>query len=492
VSAVRTRFAPSPSGYLHVGNAWAAFFNWLFARHADGQFLLRIEDTDRSRSTDESIQSILDDFHWLGIDWDEGPDAGGSAGPYRQTERTALYQQHVRALLGGGHAYYCYCTPGELDAERKAAQVAGRPYRYSGRCRNLTDAEREAFVREGRTPTIRLRVTREEPIVVHDLILGDVTFEPDALDDAILVRSDGSPLYNFANVVDDHLMAVTHVIRANEHLSNTPKQLLIYDAFGWAPPQLAHLPMILGPDRRKLSKRHGDTSIRDYRRQGYLPEALLNFFALLGWHPENDREIYTVDELITKFEIKDLGKASPVFDTAKLTWINGLYMRELMAHNPARVVDICVASLVDAGLVGPEVTNADRAYVQRVVEVLGDRIKVGQDVVSAGAFFFVDDVEYDPAAVDQYLRDPAALDVLARLRERLAAGPELDRVAAEKVVRELAGVLGVHSRAIIHPARVALTGRTTGPGLFELMALLGKDRMVRRLDRALTLLRAQV
>ncbi|MGH2348021.1 MAG: glutamate--tRNA ligase, partial [bacterium] len=291
---VRTRFAPSPSGYLHVGNAWAAFFNWLFARHESGQFILRIEDTDQSRSTDESIQSILDDFHWLGIDWDEGPDTGGPAGPYRQTERFAFYRRHVQALLDGGRAYLCYCTPEELGAERKAAEAAGRPYRYSGRCRNLTDRQREAFEREGRRPTIRLRVTRDEPIVVHDLILGDVTFEPSTLDDAILVRSDGSPLYNFANVVDDHLMAITHIIRANEHLSNTPKQLLIYDAFGWTPPEVAHLPMILGPDRRKLSKRHGATSVRDYRRQGYLPEALLNFFALLGWHPEENREIYSV------------------------------------------------------------------------------------------------------------------------------------------------------------------------------------------------------
>jgi nondiscriminating glutamyl-tRNA synthetase len=483
---VRTRFAPSPSGYLHVGNAWAAFFNWLFARHENGQFILRIEDTDQSRSTDESIQSILDDFHWLGIDWDEGPDIGGPVGPYRQIERAAVYRQHAQALLDGGHAYLCYCTPEELDAERKAARAAGRPYRYSGRCRTITDRQRVAFEREGRRPTIRLRVSRDEPIVVHDLILGDVTFEPGALDDAILVRSDGSPLYNFANVVDDHRMAITHIIRANEHLSNTPKQLLIYDALGWTPPLVAHLPMILGPDRRKLSKRHGDTSIRDYRRQGYLPEALLNFFALLGWHPEEDREIYSVDELITKFRIKDLGKASPVFDTAKLTWINGLYMRDLMARNPTRVVDICVVTLQDAGLIGPEVTESDRAHIQRVIEVLGDRIKVGQDIVTNGGFFFVDDPAYDPAAVDQYLRDPAAIDLLTRLRDRVAAGPELDRSAAEKVVRDLAADSGVHSRAIIHPARVALTGRTTGPGLFELMALLGKDRVVRRLSRAVT------
>lgn len=485
---VRTRFAPSPSGFLHVGSAWAAFFNWLYARHEAGQFVLRIEDTDQSRSTEESIRAIIRDFHWLGIEWDEGPDIGGPFGPYRQTERAGIYQDHARQLLQSGHAYHCYCSAEELAAERAAARAAGRPYRYSGRCRNLTEAERAAFVREGRVPTIRLRVDRTEPIIVRDLILGAVTFEPEALDDAILMRSDGSALYNFANVIDDHLMEITHIIRANEHLSNTPKQLLIYEVFGWPMAAVAHLPMILGPDRRKLSKRHGDTSLGEYRRQGYLPQAMLNFFALLGWHPEEGREVHTVDELIARFRIEDLGKASPMFDLAKLTWLNGLYMRALIATDPQRVVEVCLMSLQEAGLIGPGVTEADRAYIHRVIVVLGDRLKVGSDVVTAGDFFFVDAVSYEPAAVDRYLRDADARHLLAGLRDRIAALDGLDARASEQAVRELAGERGVHGRAIIHPARVALTGRTTGPGLFELMGVLGKDRVVARLSRAVTAL----
>ncbi len=485
MSAARTRFAPSPSGALHVGNAWAAFFNWLFARHEAGQFVLRIEDTDRSRSTDESIQAIIDDFHWLGIDWDEGPDIGGPLGPYRQTERAGLYRQYAQQLLAAGRAYHCYCTPEELDAERQAAQAAGRPYRYSGRCRRLSDAEREAFIAAGRKPTIRLRVDHPGPIVVHDLILGDVTFDPETLDDAIIARSDGSALYNFANVVDDHLMQITHIIRANEHLSNTPKQLLIYEAFGWPMAQVAHLPMILGPDRRKLSKRHGDSSLGDYRRQGFLPQALLNFFALLGWHPEEDREVYAVDELIRKFRIEDLGKASPMFDLAKLTWLNSLYMRDLIANVPDRVVEVCLASLQEAGLVGADVTDSDRAYIQRVIEVLGDRLKIGRDIITYGDFFFRDEVVYEPAAAAQYLQPARSRDVLKELRARVAASEEFDQTGAEATVRQLAAALGVHSREIIHPARVALTGKTAGPGLFELMGLLGRRRVLERLDRAL-------
>ncbi|HEY3247888.1 MAG TPA: glutamate--tRNA ligase [bacterium] len=490
MNQVRTRFAPSPSGFLHVGSAWAAFFNWLFARHESGRFVLRIEDTDQSRSTDESIHAIIEDFHWLGIDWDEGPDIGGPLGPYRQTERATLYRQHADELLRTGHAYFCYCAPEELDAERRAAQAAGRPYRYSGRCRTLSDAQREAFVREGRKPTVRLRVDRGGPVVVHDLILGDVTFDPDTLDDAILVRSDGNALYNFANVIDDYLMQITHIIRANEHLSNTPKQLLIYDAFGWPMAQVAHLPMILGSDRRKLSKRHGDTSLGEYRRQGYLPEALLNFFALLGWHPEEGREIYSVEELIRKFRIDALGKASPMFDIAKLTWINGLYMRDLIANVPDRMVDVCVVSLQDAGLVGPEVSAADRAYIHRVIEVLGDRLKVGRDIVTYGDFFFLDEVSYDPSAAARYLGGPRIAEILEEVRARVAAAPEVNETEAERLVRQLATDLGIHAREIIHPVRVALTGKTAGPGLFELMGLLGRERIATRLERAVASMHA--
>ncbi len=489
---VRTRYAPSPTGYLHVGGAWTAFFNWLFARNQRGAFILRIEDTDRSRSTEEYERTILDDFRWLGLLWDEGPDVGGRAGPYRQTERSHLYQRYAQELLERGAAYHCYCTPAELDAERKAAQAARRPYRYSGRCRALSDAQRAQFISEGRTPTLRLRIHDDgKAIVVHDLVRGDVSFEPEHLDDYIIVRSDGTPLYNFANVVDDHLMEITHIIRGSDHLSNTPKQWLMYRALGWTPPAVAHLPLILGADRKKLSKRFADTAVRDYRREGYLPEALLNFFALMAWHPEAEREVYAVEELIARFRLEDLGQASPTFDLAKLTWLNGLYMHDLLQRDPRRVVDVCVESLKTASLLDGEATPQTRDYIASIIRVLGDRLKVGHDILVYGDFFFTDEVVYDPQAAAQYLSGAAGA-VLEALRERLARVPALDPGTAEEAVRALAAERGIHSREIIHPARVALTGKTVGPGLFELMALLGKDRVVARLDRAVQWTRRSV
>lgn len=490
MTSVRTRYAPSPTGHLHVGGAWAAFFNWLFARSRGGTFVLRIEDTDRSRSTEAYEGAILEDFRWLGIDWDEGPDIGGPYGPYRQTERGALYRQYAQELLARGAAYYCYCTPDELEAERRQAQVERRSYRYSGRCRNLSEEDRARFVAEGRHPTIRLRIADYgETIVVDDLVRGRVEFDPEHLDDYIIVRSDGSPLYNFANVVDDHLMAITHVIRGTEHLSNTPKQWVMVRALGWIPPQVAHLPLILGPDRKKLSKRHGGTSVREYRDQGFLPEALLNFFSLMAWYPEENREVYSVGELIARFRIEDLGQASPIFDLVKLTWLNGVYMRDLIKHRPERVVDVCLESLRDARLLDGEVTDAVRAYVAQVVQVLGDRLKVGRDILAYGDFFFTDGVTYDPAAAQQYLRQPKTAELLAKVRARIAVAATLDHVMAEQIVRQLAADLGIHSREIIHPVRVALTGKTAGPGLFELMALLGRDRVLKRLDDALEWIR---
>jgi len=483
--AVRTRYAPSPTGYLHIGGAWMAFFNWLFARSQAGAFVLRVEDTDRSRSSEEYERAILEDFRWLGLEWEEGPDAGGPFGPYRQTERSVLYRQYAQELLDRGAAYYCYCTPQELDAERRRAEAEKRPYRYSGRCRSLTPDQRAAFVAEGRRPTIRLRLARQgEIIVVDDLVRGRVEFDPGHLDDHIIVRSDGTPLYNFANVVDDHTMAITHVIRGIEHLSNTPKQWVMYRALGWTPPQVAHLSNILGPDRKKLSKRTGDTAVRDYRRQGFLPEALLNFFALMAWYPEENREIYTVGELIEKFRIEDLGKASPIFDMTKLTWLNGVYMRDLLTRDPERVVEACLEAMRGAGFINGTFPPEGREYVRRVVEVLGERIKVGQDIVAYGDFFFSDAVRYDPDAARRYFAEPGTAAILSDLAARVAAGGDLTAEEAERAVRTLAVDRAIHSREIIHPARVALTGKTAGPGLFELMGLLGKDRVVRRLDDA--------
>jgi len=487
---MRTRYAPSPTGYLTIGGAWMAFFNWLFARSGNGTFILRIEDTDPGRSTREYEQAIYDDFHWLGLDWDEGPDVGGSHGPYRQSERGGLYAQYAGELLARGAAYHCYCTPEELDAERARAQARKRPYRYSGRCRNLTPEQRAACEREGRRPTIRLRLQDYgETIVVDDLVRGRVEFDPGHLDDYIIVRSDGTPLYNFANVVDDHTMAITHVIRGIEHLSNTPKQWVMYRALGWTPPQVAHLSNILGADKKKLSKRTGDTAVRDYRTRGYLPAALLNFFALMAWYPEEHREIYSVQELVARFRIQDLGKASPVFDMEKLTWMNGVYMRSLLEQDPGRVVEACLPSLRAAGLFDGAMTDERAAYVRKVVEVLGERLKVGQDIVVYGDFFFKDRVDYEPAAARQYLSDPAMAPVLHALRERVAAATTLEASAAEAILRTLAAERGLQARELVHPTRVALTGKTAGPGLFELMALLGKDRIVQRLGVAVEYLR---
>jgi glutamyl-tRNA synthetase len=490
MTSVRTRYAPSPTGYLHIGGAWMAFFNWLFARSTGGTFVLRVEDTDPSRSTRDYEQAIFEDFRWLGIDWDEGPDVGGDHGPYRQSERMALYRRHAQELLDRGAAYHCYCTPQELDAERKRAEAERRAYRYSGRCRNLTPAEREAFVAEGRKPTIRLRLTDYgEIIVVHDLVRGRVEFDPKHLDDYIIVRSDGTPLYNFANVVDDHTMAITHIIRGIEHLSNTPRQWVMYRALGWTPPQVAHLSNILGTDKKKLSKRTGDTAVRDYRRQGFLPEALLNFFALMAWYPEENREVYTVRELVEKFRIEDLGKASPVFDLAKLTWLNGVYMRDLLIHDPGRVVGACVEAMRGAGLLDGPLPPERLEYIRRVVEVLGERIKVGHDIVAYGDFFFTDTVRYEDDAARRYLTGLTTAEALADLSARVAGGGELNAGEAERLVRALAADRAMHSREIIHPARVALTGKTAGPGLFELIGLLGKDRVARRLDEAASYIR---
>jgi glutamyl-tRNA synthetase len=467
-----------------------AFFNWLFARSTGGTFVLRVEDTDPSRSTREYEQAIFEDFRWLGIDWDEGPDVGGPYGPYRQTERTVLYRRHARELLDRGAAYHCYCTPEELDAERQRAEAERRQYRYSGRCRNLAPAQRAAFEAEGRKPTIRLRLADYgEIIVVQDLVRGRVEFDPEHLDDYIIVRSDGTPLYNFANVVDDHTMAITHIIRGIEHLSNTPRQWVMYRALGWTPPQVAHLSNILGTDKKKLSKRTGDTAVRDYRRHGFLPEALLNFFALMAWYPEENREVYTIEELVKKFRIEDLGKASPVFDMTKLTWLNGVYMRNLLGRDPARVVGACVEAMRGAGLLDGDVPPDHREYIRRVVEVLGERIKVGHDIITYGDFFFTDTVTYEAEAIRRYFTNPKTAELLEDLGVRVAGAGELTADEAERIIRTLAADRAIHSREIIHPVRVALTGKTAGPGLFELMGLLGKERVARRLDEAANYIR---
>ncbi len=506
---VRTRIPPSPTGYLHVGNAWAAFFNWLFARHHGGQVVLRIEDTDPTRSSPEYERAIYEDLRWLGIEWDEGPDVGGPYGPYRQSERTGLYRAAADELVARGFAYPCYCTPEEIEAERARAQAERRAYRYSGRCRQLEPRERRAYEAAGRRAAIRLDLSsfrdpsRAQPggwlqlraqdgterlcVVVRDLVRGEVVFALDELDDFLVVRSDGTALYNFANVVDDHGMRITHILRAVEHLSNTPRQLLLYHAFGWEPPEFAHLPVLVGPDRRKLSKRHGDAALREYREALYLPEALRNFFALMAWYPEDGREIFSTEELVARFDLKDVGRASPVFDRQKLVWMNGEYLRRLLREDPDRLAGLVADYLHRQGLL-PDPKGPERlAYVRRVVEVLGERIKEGADVLRYGDFFFLELPHYDPKAVDAYLRSPEAARVLDLAAATLEGVQPFRAGEVEAAVRSMAQAHGLSMRQVVHPLRVALTGKTVGPGLFELMEVLGPDRVRDRLRHARTL-----
>ena len=481
---VRTRYAPSPTGYLHVGGAWMAFFNWLFARHAGGKFVIRIEDTDRSRSTQAYEESIIEDLRWLGIDWDEGPDVGGPYGPYRQTERTAFYHEGAAALVARGAAYPCYCTREELEADRQRAAAEHRPYRYSGRCRNLTPEERRRREAQGGVPTLRFRVPEgHAPIVVVDMVLGRVEFDAADLDDFIIQRSDGTPLYNFANVLDDHAMRITDIVRGSEHLSNTPRQFLIYEAFGWEAPRVAHLPVLLGVDRKKLSKRHGDTAVRDYAAQGYLPEALVNFFALMGWYPEDGRELFTVPELIARFRIEEMGKSGAVFDVQKLSWMNGVYMQRAYQQDPNRVVELVIAALRKEGLLDGELSPEQRAYVFRVVAIMGERLRLPQDVVTYGDFFFRD-VALDQAAASRYQDKPEEVRLLRRVHEALGALDTWNVPEIEAAVRGAAARLGVEAKVIIHLLRMALTGKTVGPGLFELIDVLGQPRVLERLERA--------
>lgn len=463
-----------------------AFFNWLFARHHRGQFVLRVEDTDRSRSIEEYERSILEDLRWLGIDWDEGPDISGPHGPYRQTERGPIYETYARRLLEMRAAYPCYCTREELEADRERAIADHRPPRYSGRCRALTPEQRRQHETEGRSATLRFKVPdAHPPIIVDDLVLGRVEFDPRDLDDFIVQRSDGTPLYNFANVIDDREMEMTHIVRGSEHLSNTPRQLLLYEAFGWQPPRVAHLPVLLGVDRKKLSKRHGDTSVREYAAQGFLPEALVNFFALMGWYPEDGRELFTVPELVERFRIEEMGKSAAVFDVQKLSWMNGVYMQAAYRANPDRVIDLVISLLRERGLLNGEVTPEHRAYVARVVAVMGERLRLPRDVLTYGDFFFRPQVDFDAQAVAKYLSRPGASDLLRQLRSALAGTPSWDVTAIEAAVRGAAEQLGVESKVVIHPLRVALTGKTVGPGLFELIEVLGRERVLERLDRAI-------
>ncbi|MBP2652136.1 MAG: gltX [Firmicutes bacterium] len=379
---MRLRFAPSPTGPFHIGGARSALFNWLIARKYGGKLVLRIEDTDLERSSRQSEENIKEALKWLGISWDEGIDVGGEYGPYRQTERLTLYSQYTTQLLENDQAYYCYCSEEELEVERQQQMTKGETPHYSGRCRHLSEGERSQLEMEGRKPVVRFRVPENQEIVINDIVRGTVTFESNGIGDFVIVKSDGIPVYNYAVVLDDALMKITHVIRAEEHLSNTPRQVLIYQALGLTTPVFGHISLILGADRSKMSKRHGATAVEQYRNRGYLPEAVVNFLALLGWSPTGDQEIFSVDELIGAFSMERLAKNPAVFDIDKLNWLNAHYIRKA---SPDSILELALPHLVEAGFVKIPISSEERVWLTSVVATVQEYISYAAQVVEHAA-----------------------------------------------------------------------------------------------------------
>lgn len=464
---MRVRFAPSPTGHLHVGNARTALFNWLLARGGHGTFLVRIEDTDVGRSTRESEAAILRDLRWLGLDWDEGPDAGGPAGPYRQSERLHLYESYAKELLSSGAAYHCFCSTVQLDAERKAAVAEGLPARYAGTCRRLTADQAQARIAAGERPAIRFRVPADRDVVFEDIVRGDVRFQTDIIGDPIIVRADGHPAYNFAVVIDDALMEVTHVIRGEDHLSNTPRQILLYEALGFSPPAFAHLSLVMGPDHSPLSKRHGATSVTEFRAKGYLPEALVNYLALIGWSPRiaggDDEELMAVDELARRFSLDAVGHSAGVFDEEKLAWVNRHYLK---FADPARIAELSVPFFNEAGVrMAPTALGIE--FLAGAVAMATASVDRLNQIPGRLALLF--DYEPERALADPRVGDEMRAEgpraVATALAEELAGAPRLDRDRFRAVANQVKARTGQKAKALFHPIRIVLTGRAEGPEL---------------------------
>jgi len=471
MAQVRTRFAPSPTGYLHIGGARTALFNFLFARHHGGKFILRIEDTDRERSTPEAINAILDAMNWLGLDWDEGP--------FYQTKRYPLYQEKVQKLLSEGTAYPCVCTPEKLEAKRQLAQQEKRKSMYDGTCRPPEGVIPP--LPQDKPYTIRFRSPRDGSTIVNDAVKGDVVFDNRELDDLIIARSDGTPTYNFCVVVDDIDMGITHIIRGDDHLANTPRQILLYQALGDTPPQFAHVPLILGLDKARLSKRHGATTVTAYRDMGYLPEAILNYLVRLGWS-HGDQELFSREELIEKFSLESVGKSAGVFNPEKFLWVNFHYLK---TRPLSQLAEEIVPYIVAKGYRVPQ----DKSWLERMIKTLQERSRTLVELVDSAHFYLTDDIAIDEKAAKKFLT-PEVSQPLSKLIERLSA---LDEFSEANIESAFSGVLeefGLSMGKLAQPVRVALTGSTVSPGIHEVIAVLGKERTIRRLQSALERLRS--
>ena len=479
---IRVRFAPSPTGPFHIGGARSALFNWLLARKLGGKMVLRIEDTDRKRSTPESEENIKSALRWLGMDWDEGADVGGPYGPYHQMERLDIYKKYTDQLLAEGKAYYCYCTPEELEEEREALTAAGKMPRYMGKCSHLTPEQIAAYEAEGRKPSVRLRVPPGEKIVVHDLVRGDVEFDSNGIGDFVIVKSDGIPTYNYAVVIDDSLMHITHVIRAEEHLSNTPRQLLVYEALGFEKPVFGHISLILGTDHTKMSKRHGATSVDAYRQKGYIPAGLNNFLALLGWAPAGEKEIFTMEEAIQEFSLDRVAKNPAVFDFKKLDWLNGQHIRRM---TPETFYALAVPFMREAGYMTGEETGEKGQWLKQVIATAQTQVDYGAQIPDKVALYFQDDFDFENEEAAAVLQEETVPLVMRELLQGLKELPAADRESIKPLFKKIQKENKLKGQQVYMPIRVALTGNQHGPELVEMIPLLGLERTEKRIRHSL-------
>ena len=484
---IRVRFAPSPTGHLHIGGARTALFNYLFAKKYNGTFILRIEDTDELRSTKESMQSIFESMKWLCLTWDEGAmdeeKEIGNFGPYIQSKREELgiYKKYADYLVKNGFAYYCYCTPEELDEMRKKAQLEKRPPKYDGRCRRLSEEQRKDYEKEGRRPVIRFKMPDMGITSWNDLIHGELKFENNLLYDFIMIKASGYPTYNFACVIDDHLMEMTHIIRGDDHISNTPLQINLYNALGWQAPEFAHLSMILGPDGSRLSKRHGATSVGEYRKAGYLPITMKNYLALLGWSTKDSQQIFEKGELEEKFSLEGCQKNPAIFDPVKLSWMNGEYIRKLTKEE---LYELAIPFMKESNidLSKTKVNPKDIVFIER------EKYKLLSDIPRLVGFFFKDDIDYDPESVEKVLKKEKVKDILSQIKDVYLSIPEKNfkEKIIEENTRKFSKERGYKNSQVFHPVRVAVSGRAEGPTLFKMMEYLTKDTVIKRIEKALT------
>ncbi len=469
--SVRTRFAPSPTGYLHVGGLRTALYAYLFAKQNNGAFLLRIEDTDQSRKVEGATEKLIEALHWAGIDFDEGPGKEGSHGPYIQSQRLNVYHNHVRRLLEKGSAYHCFCSSERLEQLRTSGVT-----RYDRHCRNIPKNDAEQRVRAGEQHVVRMKIPDGGELLIHDEVRGEVSIAYDSIDDQVLLKSDGFPTYHLAVVVDDHLMEISHVIRGEEWLPSTPKHILLYQSFGWEIPKFAHLPLLLNPDKSKLSKRQGDVAVEDYRAKGYLKEALVNFVAFLGWNPGSERELFSLQELIKEFSIERVGKAGAVFNIDKLNWMNQQYIK---VKPDAELLFLVKPLLAEKGWV-----SFSDDYIQQVIGLMKERVVVINDFTAASAYFFEDPASYDETARSKNWK-PESSQQMVTLSAKFRSLPAFDSTAIESALRSTADDMKVGAGKLIHPLRLALSGIANGPSLFHMAEVLGKETVLYRIEKAI-------